>query len=363
MKFKDLVNPGIDTIHPYEPGRSLDEVIQEFNLSKVVKLASNENSLGASKKALEIVQSAQELHYYPDGSGESLKKVISEHENIAREQIILGNGSNEVLELVASAFLNPETEAIFSEHAFVVYMLASKVRGCKFHEVPAKDFGHDLDSFNNYVNDSTRVIFIANPNNPTGTYNTHAQVHNLLSTIPDHVLVVLDLAYFEYVEAQDYVKPYELLNEFNNLLLTRSFSKAYGLPALRIGFGVGHPELIEILNRIRQPFNVNTMAQKAAIAAIEDQAHIKASIENNSMQKQYLQSELTRLGLESLDSEGNFIAVKAPMPGRDMFNKLMREGVIVRPIDLYGMPDFIRVTIGTPAENKFFIEILEKVLN
>ena len=363
MKFKDLVNPGIDSIHPYEPGRSLDEVIQEFNLSKVVKLASNENSLGASKKALEIVQSAQELHFYPDGSGESLKKVISEHENIAREQIILGNGSNEVLELVASAFLNPETEAIFSEHAFVVYKLASKVRGCKFHEVPAKDFGHDLDSFNNYVNDSTRVIFIANPNNPTGTYNTHAQVHNLLSTIPDHVLVVLDLAYFEYVEAQDYVKPYELLNEFNNLLLTRSFSKAYGLPALRIGFGVGHPELIEILNRIRQPFNVNTMAQKAAIAAIEDQAHIEASIENNSMQKQYLQSELTRLGLTSLESEGNFIAVKAPMPGRDMFNKLMREGVIVRPIDLYGMPDFIRVTIGTPAENKFFIEILEKILN
>ena len=363
MKFKDLVNPGIDTIHPYEPGRSLDEVIQEFNLSKVVKLASNENSLGASKKALEIVQSAQELHFYPDGSGESLKKVISEHENIAREQIILGNGSNEVLELVASAFLNPETEAIFSEHAFVVYKLASKVRGCKFHEVPAKDFGHDLDSFNNYVNDSTRVIFIANPNNPTGTYNTHAQVHNLLSTIPDHVLVVLDLAYFEYVEAQDYVKPYELLNEFNNLLLTRSFSKAYGLPALRIGFGVGHPELIEILNRIRQPFNVNTMAQKAAIAAIEDQAHIKASIENNSTQKQYLQSELTRLGLTSLESEGNFIAVKAPMPGRDMFNKLMREGVTVRPIDLYGMPDFIRVTIATPAENKFFIEILEEVLN
>ena len=363
MKFKDLVNPGIDTIHPYEPGRSLDEVIQEFNLSKVVKLASNENSLGASKKALEIVQSAQELHYYPDGSGESLKRVIAEHENIARDQIILGNGSNEVLELVASAFLSPDTEAIFSEHAFVVYKLASKVRGCKFHEVPAKDFGHDLDSFKNYINDSTRVIFIANPNNPTGTYNTHAQVHNLLSTIPDHVLVVLDLAYFEYVEAEDYVKPYELLTEFNNLLLTRSFSKAYGLPALRIGFGVGHPELIEILNRIRQPFNVNTIAQKAAIAAIEDQAHIKASIENNSMQKQYLQSELTRLGLTSLESEGNFIAVKALMPGRDMFNKLMREGVIVRPIDLYGMPDFIRVTIGTPAENKFFIEILEKVLN
>ena len=212
MNFKDFINPGIESIQPYEPGRSLDEVIQEFNLSKVIKLASNENSLGASKKALEIVQSAKDLHYYPDGSGEALKKVISEHENIAKEQIILGNGSNEVLELAAAAFLNPETEAIFSEHAFVVYKLASKVRGCKFHEVPAKNFGHDLDSFKNYINDSTRVIFIANPNNPTGTYNTHAQVHNLLSSIPDHVLVVLDLAYFEYVEAEDYVKPYELLN-------------------------------------------------------------------------------------------------------------------------------------------------------
>lgn len=363
MNFKELTNPGIDSIQPYEPGRSLDEVIKEYNLTNVIKLASNENSMGASKHALEVVKSTSNLHYYPDGSAQALKKAIADHENISTNQIILGNGSNEILELVASAFLNPSVEAIFSEHAFVVYKLASKVRGCRFHEVPAQNFGHDLYAFKNYINKQTRVIFIANPNNPTGTYNTHDQVHDLLSAISENILVVLDLAYYEYASATDYVRPYELLKQFPNLLLTRSFSKAYGLPALRIGFGVGHPDLIEILNRIRQPFNVNTFAQKAAIAAINDQEHIQLSIKNNSAQMLYLQTELKKLGLDYLESQGNFLAVRVNMSGRDIFKMLMKEGVIVRPIDIYGMPEFIRVTIGTPEENKFFIHALERVLN
>lgn len=363
MNFKNFINPGINTIQPYEPGRSIEEVIKEYKLDKVIKLASNENSLGASKLAQTIINQASDLHYYPDGSSSSLKSVIADHEGIHEDQLILGNGSNEVLELVASAFLNPNTEAIFSEHAFVVYKLASKVRGCKFHEVPAKNYGHDLEAFKAYVTAKTRIIFIANPNNPTGSYNTHEEVYNLLVNMPDHVLVVLDLAYFEYVQAQDYVRPYELLKEFKNLLLTRSFSKAYGLPALRIGYGVGHPELIEILNRIRQPFNVNTLAQKAAIAAINDKEHIELSVRNNSDQMKYLQSQLKRLGLEALDSEGNFLAIKVPISGREIFTQLMKEGVIVRPIDLYGMPNFIRVTIGTAEENKFFIDVLERILN
>lgn len=362
MNFNNLLNPGIDSIQPYEPGRSLEEVIQEYELDRVVKLASNENSLGASKAVLDIINHTSDLHFYPDGSGATLKSLLAIQEGVNKNQLILGNGSNEVLEIISSAFLNPSTEAVFSEHAFIVYKLASKLRGSKFHEVPALDFGHDLKSFKNYINEKTRLIFIANPNNPTGTYNSHDEVKDLLKTLPDHVIVILDLAYFEYVEAKDYVRPYELLEDFPNLIITRSFSKAYGLSSLRIGYGVGHSELIEILNRIRQPFNVNTLAQKAAAVALGDQEHIRKTIKNNTDQKYSMYKVLDNLRLRYIPSEGNFISIKVPMNGRDIFHTLMQEGVIVRPIDLYGMPDFIRVTIGTPDENAFFIAALKRVL-
>ena len=358
------LNPGIEDLHPYEPGRSIDEVVAEFGHNdEVVKLASNENPLGASPKAISILRELEsDLHLYPDGNGTNLKKEIANHENISFGNIIIGNGSNEILELAARAFLNPNTSSIASKHAFVVYKIVTQSAGASLIEVPACSWGHDLNSFSDYLEKSTRAIFIANPNNPTGTYNSHEEVHSLLKKVPSSVLVVLDCAYFEYVTKDDYVKPIDLLREFDNLLITKTFSKIHGLASIRVGYGIANPSLIEVLNRIRQPFNVNTLAQAMASVAINDHEHIRQSIELNSQQYEFLFDKLSQLGLECIPSVGNFIAFKGDFIGKEMFNNLLKKGVIVRPVDLYDMKDFIRVTIGTEAENLKFLNALEELL-
>ena len=357
------LNSGIGDLRPYEPGRSIDEVVAEFGHHEVVKLASNENPLGASPKALSILTELEnDLHLYPDGNGTKLKKEIADHENVAFDNIIIGNGSNEILELAARAFLSPNTSAIASKHAFAVYKIVTQSSGASLTEVPACNWGHDLKSFEDYLDRSTRVIFIANPNNPTGTYNNHQEVHSLLKKVPSSVLVVLDCAYFEYVTKDDYVKPIDLLNEFDNLLITKTFSKIHGLASIRVGYGIANPSLIEVLNRIRQPFNVNTIAQAMACTAINDHEHIQQSIELNSQQYNFLFYQLSALGLDCIPSVGNFITFKGNFLGKEMFNSLMKKGVIVRSVDLYDMKDYIRVTIGTEAENLKFLRALEELL-
>ena len=357
------LNPGIEDLHPYEPGRSIDEVVAEFGHHEVVKLASNENPLGASPKALSILEGLEnDLHLYPDGNGTKLKKEISNHENVPFNNIIIGNGSNEILELAARAFLNTNTSSIASKHAFAVYKIVTQSAGASLIEVPTCNWDHDLRSFDNYLESSTRIIFIANPNNPTGTYNSHEEVHSLLKKVPSSVLVVLDCAYFEYVTKEDYVKPIDLLNEFENLLITKTFSKIHGLASIRVGYGIANPSLIEVLNRIRQPFNVNTIAQAMACEAINDHEHIRQSIELNSQQYKFLFDKLSKLGLDCIPSVGNFITFKGSFIGKEMFNNLMKKGVIVRSVDLYDMKDFIRVTIGTEAENLKFLSVLEELL-
>ena len=357
------LNPGIESLHPYEPGRSIDEVVAEFGHDDVVKLASNENPLGASPQALSIVSELKgDLHLYPDGNGTKLKEEIANHENVSFENIIIGNGSNEILELAARAFLNPDTSSIASKHAFAVYKIVTQSSGASLIEVPTCNWGHDLKSFDDYLENNTRVIFIANPNNPTGTYNSHEEVYSLLQKVPSSVLVVLDCAYFEYVTKQDYVKPIDLLNEFDNLLITKSFSKIHGLASIRVGYGIASPSLIEVLNRIRQPFNVNTLAQAMASVAINDNEHIRKSVELNSKEYEFLFNKLSELGLECIPSVGNFITFKGDFIGKEMFNSLMQKGIIVRSVDLYDMKDFIRVTIGTEAENLKFIKALEELL-
>ena len=357
------LNPGIESLHPYEPGRSIDEVVAEFGHDDVVKLASNENPLGASPKALSIVSELKgDLHLYPDGNGTKLKEEIANHENVAFENIIIGNGSNEILELAARAFLNPDASSIASKHAFAVYKIVTQSSGASLIEVPTCNWGHDLKSFDDYLENNTRVIFIANPNNPTGTYNSHEEVYSLLKKVPSSVLVVLDCAYFEYVTKEDYVKPIDLLNEFDNLLITKSFSKIHGLASIRVGYGIASPSLIEVLNRIRQPFNVNTLAQAMASVAINDNEHIRKSVELNSKEYEFLFNKLSELGLECIPSVGNFITFKGDFIGKEMFNSLMQKGIIVRSVDLYDMKDFIRVTIGTEAENLKFVKALQELL-
>ena len=275
----DHLNKGIPDLHPYEPGRSIEDVIAEYQPEKIVKLASNENPLGPSPKAVEALKiHNDDLHLYPDGDSKKLKSLIAKHESLDVSNIIIGNGSNEVLELAARAFLNKDTSALMSKHAFAVYKIVTQSNGSKIIEVPTIDWRHALNDFSNYIEDSTRVCFVANPNNPTGTYNSHDEFKSMMDSIPSSILVILDLAYFEYVTEQDYVRVNELLEKYSNLLVTKTFSKIQGLASLRIGYGLANRKMIEVLNKIRQPFNSNTIAQDAACLAILDHDHITKSI-------------------------------------------------------------------------------------
>ena len=359
----DHLNKGIPDLHPYEPGRSIDEVVAEYKPEKVVKLASNENPLGPSPEAVKALKSHNDdLHLYPDGDSKKLKALIANHELLNPENIIIGNGSNEVLELAARAFLNKDSSALMSKHAFAVYKIVTQSSGSKIIEVPTNNWKHALNEFPRYLEDSTRVCFIANPNNPTGTYNTHQEFMSLMNSIPASVLVILDLAYFEYVTEKDYIKINELLDKYNNLLITKTFSKIQGLASLRIGYGLASKDLIGVLNKIRQPFNSNAIAQNAACLAILDHEHINKSIELNSQQRSYLMTRLTEMGLECIPSHGNFISFKGNFQADELFINLMKEGVIVRPIALYDMPEFIRVTVGTKEENDYFLLKLGQLL-
>ena len=359
----DHLNKGIPDLHPYEPGRSIDEVVAEYKPEKVVKLASNENPLGPSPEAVKALKNHNDdLHLYPDGDSKKLKALIANHELLDPENIIIGNGSNEVLELAARAFLNKDSSALMSKHAFAVYKIVTQSSGSKIIEVPTNNWKHALNEFPRYLEDSTRVCFIANPNNPTGTYNTHQEFMSLMNSIPASVLVILDLAYFEYVTEKDYIKINELLDKYNNLLITKTFSKIQGLASLRIGYGLASKDLIGVLNKIRQPFNSNAIAQNAACLAILDHEHINKSIELNSQQRSYLMTRLIEMGLECIPSHGNFISFKGDFQADELFINLMKEGVIVRPIALYDMPEFIRVTVGTKEENDYFLLKLGQLL-
>ena len=359
----DHLNKGIPDLHPYEPGRSIDEVVAEYKPEKVVKLASNENPLGPSPEAVKALKSHNDdLHLYPDGDSKKLKALIANHELLNPENIIIGNGSNEVLELAARAFLNKDSSALMSKHAFAVYKIVTQSSGSKIIEVPTNNWKHALNEFPRYLEDSTRVCFIANPNNPTGTYNTHQEFMSLMNSIPASVLVILDLAYFEYVTEKDYIKINELLDQYNHLLIKKTFSKIQGLASLRIGYGLASKDLIGVLNKIRQPFNSNAIAQNAACLAILDHEHINKSIELNSQQRSYLMTRLIEMGLECIPSHGNFISFKGDFQADELFINLMKEGVIVRPIALYDMPEFIRVTVGTKEENDYFLLKLGQLL-
>jgi histidinol-phosphate aminotransferase len=356
--------PYVRSIAPYQPGKPIQELAREMGLeeSGIIKLASNENPLGMSPKARAAAQTAlAESGRYPDGNGFDLKAALSGRYAVSRDSIVLGNGSNDVLELAARAFLAPGTSAAYSQHAFAVYPLVTQATGAAGIEVPAREFGHDLNAMAKALRGDTRMVFVANPNNPTGTWVDPEGVLAFLKRVPRDVLVVLDEAYNEYLPEADQADSARWIERFPNLLVSRTFSKAYGLAGLRIGFGLARPEVADLLNRVRQPFNVNSLAQAAAVAALDDQAFVRQSLETNAAGMRQLTGGFQRLGLQWVASRANFISFRAGK-AMQVYQQLLRLGVIVRPIAAYGMPEHLRVTIGLESENTRFLQALERAL-
>jgi histidinol-phosphate aminotransferase len=360
-----LAPENVRAIAAYVPGKPIAETARELGIpeARILKMASNENPLGPSPKALAAVRGAlAELHYYPDGSGFELKRALSRRLGVKPANIVLGNGSNDVLELAARAFLRPEHSAVYSQHAFMVYPLAVQAIGAKHIEVPARDFATDLEAMGRAVRDDTRMLFVANPNNPTGTFSPWSALRELLERVPRDVLFVLDEAYGEYLPDSLKSPAPQWLEAHPNLIVTRTLSKAFGLAGLRVGFALADPEVADVMNRVRQPFNVNHLAMVAACAALEDEAFIEKSRAVNAAGLVQLAKGFEKLGLGYIPSHGNFITVHVGA-AEPVYKSLLAAGVIVRPIAGYGMPEHLRVTVGLPEHNERFLAALERALD
>ncbi|HEX9146044.1 MAG TPA: histidinol-phosphate transaminase [Candidatus Binatia bacterium] len=362
MKTVDQVPEYIRKLVPYAPGKPIEEVEREYGIAKSIKLASNENPLGPSPKALEAIrEKLAQLHLYPDGDCFYLKAGLAKKLNVSSEQLILGNGSNEVIELAVRTFMRPGDEAVMARQAFVVYQLVIQAAGGVGRATPLRNFTHDLDAIGEAVTSKTRIVFLANPNNPTGTIYRRAEWEHFLERIPPDVLLVVDEAYFEYVEDSEYPDSLLYQGKGRPLLTLRTFSKLYGLAGLRIGYGIAAKEIIDLMQRVRQPFNVNAPAQWAALAALDDSDHVRRTLETNRSGMEYLRKEIAALGLEQVPSWANFILVRVGN-GNDVFQQLLAQGVIVRPMGVYDFPEYVRVTVGAMAENRRFVEALKKVI-
>ena len=358
------VNAAIASLSPYLPGKPIDELARELGISDIVKLASNENPRGPGERVRKAMHGVfDNLSLYPDGGGFRLKKALAERHGVAPAMITLGNGSNDVLELAARVALEPGAESIVSEHAFVVYRLATVAAGATLVTVPARQYGTDLDGFLAAVTARTRIVFIANPNNPTGTWVTREALTRFLDAMPSHVWVVLDEAYTEYVDTPEFPDGMTLLSRYPNLVVTRTFSKIHALASLRIGYAVSSPAFADLLNRIRQPFNVNAMGLAAAEAALGDDEFVRTSRALNRDGLALLTGGLTQQGLVCIPSVGNFVAVDVGREARPVYDALLREGVIVRPIAEYGLPRHLRITVGLPEQNQRCLDSLARVLN
>lgn len=354
----------VRAIAPYQAGKPIDELAREFGLdpAHIVKLASNENPLGmpASARAA-IDRAAADLARYPDDNGYALKQAIATRFGVPLDWITLGNGSNHILDLAAAALLQPGRSCVYSQYSFVVYALATQARGAQGIEVPARDYGHDLDAMAAAVRPDTALMYLANPNNPTGTYLGAAAIERFLERVPGHVVVVLDEAYNEYLPPELRIDTVAWVRNFPNLLVSRTFSKAYGLAGLRVGYGLAQTQLTDLLNRVRQPFNVNSLAQAAAVAALADADYLARSYELNRAGMRALTEAFAALGLPYIESRGNFVLVQVGA-GVRVYQALLERGVIVRPVGSYGLPEWLRVSIGLPEENAAFLAALPAAL-
>jgi histidinol-phosphate aminotransferase len=355
----------VRAIAPYQPGKPISELAREMGLKEksIIKLASNENPLGVSPKAKAAIKKAvAELGRYPDGNAFELKAALARRYGVPEDCIVVGNGSNDLLEMAASVFLSPGRSAMYSQHAFAVYPLATQARGARSIVVPARNYGHDLQAMLAAIAPDTRVVFIANPNNPTGTFVSGGELEAFIALVPREVAVVVDEAYTEYLPRELRYDSVAWLKKYPNLILTRTFSKVYGLAGLRVGFGFMQPAVADLLNRVRQPFNVNSLALAAATAALGDAKFVAKSVKMNRSGMAALERSFKRLGLEYIPSCANFIAFRVPRADA-VYEKLLRQGVIVRPVAGYGMPEHLRVTVGTPKENERFLKALRAALD
>lgn len=354
------VHPDIRSLRPYVPGKPVEELQRELGLTRVIKLASNENPLGTSPKAIAALRGAQTtLHRYPDGGATQLRQAIADRWKVAGEQVILGNGSDEILGLLARTFLTPGDEAIMADHTFVIYKMEVTAVHGKPVIVPLVDWTHDLESMVGAITPRTRLLFLCNPNNPTGTMVSAEAVDRLMARVPEDVIVVFDEAYFEYVRNSRFPDAMEYVKQGRNVIVLRTFSKIYGLAGLRIGYGVSTSEIIGFLNRVRPPFNANSLAQTAALAALGDDEYVAKSRAVNAAGMAQLEQGLRELGITPIPSETNFLYFDAKRDGRSVFEALLREGIIVRHIE----GPMIRVTIGLPDENAAFLQAFKKILD
>ena len=361
MDLCELSPSYVRSIAPYQPGKPISELAREMGLDErsIVKLASNENPRGIGPRTRAAIEaSISEIARYPDGNGFELKQALARRYGVDMSSIVLGNGSNDVLELVALAFLGPGRAAVFSQHCFAVYPLATQARGARSIVVPAKDYGHDLEAIAKAIDEETYVAWIANPNNPTGTFARYEEIEAFLKRVPERVLVVLDEAYNEYLAPELRGDTVKLIKRHPNLIVTRTFSKAYGLAGLRVGYALAHASVADVMNRVRQPFNVNSVALAAAVAALDDMEFVARSYAENLQGMRQLEDSAKRLGLDYIPSYGNFITIRVGKAA-DIYKRLLRRGVIVRPVGGgYGLPEHLRVTIGTARENERFLSAL-----
>ncbi len=359
----ELANVGIRNLSPYQAGKPIEEVERELGIKNIVKLASNENPLGLSPRVkAALTEMLTGLARYPDANGFYLKAKIAEKFGVQANQVTLGNGSNDVLELLARSFVNDEHEVIYSQHAFVVYPLVTQALGAKGIAVPAKDYGHDLDAMLAAITPRTRMIFIANPNNPTGTFLTSEQLAAFIAKVPENVLVVLDEAYYEYVPEAQRAPSIEWVQRYPNLVVSRTFSKAYGLAGLRAGFMVTHPSLADLMNRVRQPFNMNSLSLRAAEVALDDTEYLTESVAVNDAGMAQLVAFCEKHQLPFIPSHGNFLTIEVGPDAASLYQKLLQQGVIVRPVAGYELPRHLRVSIGLEHENQAFINAMETIL-
>ncbi len=361
--MKNFVKPAVLQAKPYIPGKPIEEVKRELGLKRVIKLASNENPFPPSPKVLKaIADAALTVNRYPDGGCFALRQILAKHLNVKPDQLIFGNGSDELIVFAARVFLKKGDEVVIAKPSFLIYEMASKLEGAVVREVPLKDFNYDLAEMKRQVNAKTRIVFLGNPDNPSGKYLTQKQVENFMKGLPSDTLVFIDEAYYEYVTDKDYADSLGLIKKYPNLFVSRTFSKMYGLAGLRVGYGVGHPELVDLLNRVREPFNINSVAQAAAIGCLNDKVYYKRLAGIFVKERNKLYRELDGLGVRYEPSCTNFVQIDVGPNAKAVAYELLKLGVIIRDMTVWGLQNYIRVTIGTEEENQIFIKALKKVL-